>query len=510
MTSGRASRRSRTVGLATLLLCCALGVRDPALAQVGPVEDGRMPVASLHEQVLDLSGDPARPVSLEVTLMMPSGPGPFPLAVMNHGATNASGANRGDRYHLTISAYYFLSRGYAVALPMMRGFAGSGGSIVHAGCALDAVAASNARDIDAVIEAVARRPEVDRTRIVVAGQSFGGWNALGVGIDPPAGVRGLVLFNAALRASDCPRQDDALVEGAARLGARTRVPSLWFYGDNDSVMPNETWRAVYTRYSQAGASADLYDIGRWGADSHQMLSDPASLPRWSAQVDTFLTRIGLPSKVVDPDYLPHPVPPATNFAPLADVGAVPHLSETGQAVYRRFLGDKMPRAFVLGPTGAVSLFSGGYDPLGFALRACGRAGVACQPYAVNDKVVWTGSPAAGGSAPVRLVSRTVHADATSSLGTFFAVNPDCTSRGPPQVRLTALPAHGTVAVAPRDAHPAFPPGSPYAACNGATVSATGVAYTPALGYAGLDAVEIDKVTPDGRHESIRITLTVAR
>lgn len=46
---------------------------------------------------------------------------------MNQGATKASATNRGERYHFTISAYYFLSRGYAVALPMMRGFAGLGG-----------------------------------------------------------------------------------------------------------------------------------------------------------------------------------------------------------------------------------------------------------------------------------------------------------------------------------------------------------------------------------------------
>ena len=44
------------------------------------------PKASVHEQVLSIPGDPARPVAPEATLLMPDGPGPFPLAVMNHGA----------------------------------------------------------------------------------------------------------------------------------------------------------------------------------------------------------------------------------------------------------------------------------------------------------------------------------------------------------------------------------------------------------------------------------------
>src|SRR5437764_890399 len=39
----------------------------------------------LHERVLGLPGDPAYPVTLQVTLMLPDGAGPFPLAVLNHG-----------------------------------------------------------------------------------------------------------------------------------------------------------------------------------------------------------------------------------------------------------------------------------------------------------------------------------------------------------------------------------------------------------------------------------------
>ena len=145
--------------------------------------DSRTPAMPMHEQVLTMPGDPARPVSLEVTLFTPPGDGPFPLAVMNHGATGASASNRGERYRFTVSAYYFLSRGYAVALPMARGFAGSGGDLIHLGCDLAGVAEGNARDIRAVIGALEQRPDIDRTRVVVAGQSFGAWNTLGIGTE---------------------------------------------------------------------------------------------------------------------------------------------------------------------------------------------------------------------------------------------------------------------------------------------------------------------------------------
>ena len=149
-------------------------------------------------------------------MFSPPGPGPFPLAVLNHGATHISAGNRGDRYRYTYSAYYFLSRGYAVAMPMARGFAQSGGEVVHDGCALDRIGRMNAAHLTAVIDAVSRRPEIDRNRIVVGGQSFGGWTTLAYGENSQAGGRGLIGLSPALRVSDCDQQDQAMIDGAGK------------------------------------------------------------------------------------------------------------------------------------------------------------------------------------------------------------------------------------------------------------------------------------------------------
>jgi dienelactone hydrolase len=256
-----------------------------------------------QEQVLAIAGDPTRPVKLEVTLFMPPGNGPFPLAVINHGSNGVSTLDHGKRFRAPTATPYFLSRGYAVALPMMRGFAGSGGEIAHAGCDLAAVAHANARDIRAVIEALDQRPDIDRSRVVVAGESFGGWNTLGFGAFAPAGVRGLVLFNAALRTTDCAAQDAAMIGAAARFGHETVLPSLWFYGDNDSVMPVATWREVFAHFTSAGGHADLMDFGTFGTNAHHFLNARETLPVWAPRVDAFLARIGMPWAVVYPDYL---------------------------------------------------------------------------------------------------------------------------------------------------------------------------------------------------------------
>lgn len=490
------------LGLVIAWLAVGVAQADPALS------DGRAPVASLNEEVLRVPGDPSQPVTLEVTFYKPSGPGPFPLAVMNHGATHASSANRGERDRFTIAAYYFLSRGYAVALPMMRGFAGSGGEIRGFGCDLETVANRSARDINAVIAALALRPDVDGSRVVVAGQSFGGWNSLGEGANPAPGVRGLIGFSPALRSSDCPTQDASMVNAAGKLGARTTLPSLWFYGENDTVMPNDTWRNVFDAYRHGNAHSRLVNIGRFKTDSHQMLSSPDGMTLWTPEVDAFLASIGLPSTVADPGYLPTPAPAPTHFAGLADVAAVPFLTDRGRAMYGQFLDADSPRVFVIGPNGAVVTSHGGYDPLGRAMRECMRAGGPCRPYAVNDNVVWDGPKQDLATLLPRIVARSVHHDVSTSLATFFNVNPDCSLRELPRLVVEQRPTHGTVTMAVRDAHPSFPANSPFAGCNLVAVSGNALSYTPEAGYSGADSIVLEKTNGNGVHEAFRFDLTI--
>ncbi len=40
--------------------------------------------------------------------------------------------------------------------------------------------------------------------------------------------------------------------------------------------------------------------------------------------------VGLPSQITHPEYLPVDFPPATNYAAIDDVDAVPYLNDTGE------------------------------------------------------------------------------------------------------------------------------------------------------------------------------------
>lgn len=461
----------------------------------------------MHEQVLRLPGDPDRPVSLEVTFYTPTGSGPFPLAVLNHGATNASARNRGERSRFSYLAYYFLSRGYAVAMPMQRGFAGSGGEIPHLGCNIDDVGLRDARDLSAVIDGLSQRPDIDGSRIVVGGQSFGGWNSLALATMPPAGVHGVVAFVPALRSSDCRQQEDAMVNRVSRFGAQNKLPSIWFFGENDSVVPTATWHRMFEGYNNSGGKAELVAFGVVNGDSHQLLSALATQRVWAPKVDAFLARIGMPSTPVHPEYMPRETPPPSHFAAIDDLDNLPVHSEAMRNAYRKFLDHTTPRAFVFAGNGGAVAEYGGFDALSRAMQKCASLAQGCAPYAIDSEVVWQpGKSSAQGALPP--IRRAVPSGQRTVLVFSATLNPDCTVEGLTGFRALTPPAHGKIENLNAHGHTTYPPADPHVACNANVTAGKALTYQSAPGYAGLEQMTVEETYPNGSKRVLQFELDV--
>jgi dienelactone hydrolase len=493
-----------------VIACLLTAVLTFGTSRLAAQGDERIePSAPLHEQILSVPGDPTRPVMLQVTLMTPPGPGPFPLAVLNHGADSSVSRGQAPRYHLTFAAWYFLSRGYAVALPMMRGFAGSGGKAEFYGCDLARVGVTNARDIEAVIDFMSRRPEIDASRVVMSGQSFGGWTTLAYGAIGDRRVKGLVNFAGGVRASDCLDQDRSMVAGMAQFGRLTKVPSIWFYGDNDKLFPPTTWRADFSAYTTTGGQADLVAYGAFGDNAHNFLGSGEALRIWTPKVDAFLAQIGLPSREVFPEYMPARPPRVTGYAGIDDVDAVPYLNDAGRAFYRTFLEKPFPRAFVVSSR-AATYENGGFDPVTRGLIDCAKQSPQCEIYAYDGDVVWRG-PAEShtvGVGGTTIYAKTVRAGATATILQSALVKPDCTPRPLPDLRVTRQPAHGVVRVVRREGFPTYPPANPLAACNHTRVPTNNLDYTPVAGFAGVDFAAFTVVTADAPDEPLEVAITI--
>jgi dienelactone hydrolase len=344
------------------------------------------PRAPLNEQLLSVPVESSPPLHLQVTLFMPSHGGPFPLVVVNHGASDDPPNT--PRVADNFIPYYFLSRGYAVALPMMRGYAGSEGQPRPHGCDVAAIGLDAARDIRKVLDYVKLQPGIDTSHIVVAGKSMGGWNTLAFGTLNPPDVKGLVSFAGGVKESDCQSPDASLISAARQFGAQTKLRSIWFFGDNDQIFSTPTWHAMFRQYTAAGGRAELIDYGVFQKDAHAMTASGAGLPLWVQKADTFLASIGMPSQEVDPEYLPDSARAASAYADINDLAAVPYLNDKQrETLYRGFLAAPLPRAIAIGATSAV-WSSGGFDPGRDVLDKCWELTQYCQLYAVDNTVVW--------------------------------------------------------------------------------------------------------------------------
>ena len=348
---------------------------------------------SLNESVQVIPKKGLFVIGLETTIYKPDGDGPFPIAVVNHGKAPGDSRFQG-RYRPAIAARYFLERGYAVVVPMRQGFSKSEGSYIGGGCNVESNGRVQAEDVKAVLDYVVTQSWADKTRIAVLGQSHGGWTTLAFGAVDYPGVRALVNFAGGLRQEACSAWESGLAKGAAEYAKQTRLPSLWFYGDNDSFFNTSTYTAMFEKYRAAGGQARLVAFGTFGSDSHSMFGSRAGIPIWQPEVTKFLAETGLPSepqqayaKYSTAAVMKAPV--KSDFAALEDESKLPHVKDSGRAGYSVYLTKSVPRAFAVSPTGAWGWADGGDDPLRRALDSCNRSGKGlCKLYSVDDYVVW--------------------------------------------------------------------------------------------------------------------------
>lgn len=345
--------------------------------------------AALNEHVVmvpAISG--ADSVQLETTIYTPPGAGPFPLLIMNHGKALGNPHQQGRDRFVVISRE-FVKHGYAVVIPMRKGFSKSSGKYVENECDMAGNGQIQADDLQATLNYIVTQSWADKSRILVAGQSYGGLATMAFGTRGFPGVKGLINFAGGLRlhGGDCPWQA-SLVHAFAEFGKHTMVPSLWFYGANDRHFNPELAAKMHQAYVDAGGNARLVAFGSFKNDAHGMSGSWDGVKIWWPETEKFLRQVGMPADetVVLSDELRQQ---KTDFAALDNVDAVPYLKEKGRNAYRAFLSKSLPRAFAVSPSGAWSWAEDGDDPQTQVLANCEKSSKEpCKLYAVDDYVVW--------------------------------------------------------------------------------------------------------------------------
>jgi dienelactone hydrolase len=342
----------------------------------------------MNEHIVLIPAGDGHHARLETTVFQPNGPGPFPLIIINHGKDpgHPNLQSRDRFYHM---AHAFVERGYAVMVPMRQGFADSTGNYRDHGCDMTANGYAQAEDVADALEYARNQGWVDTGHIVIAGQSYGGLATIALGTQDLPGVRGLINFAGGLRddSNSCGWRS-ALVTAFAEYGGQNKVPSLWMYGQNDSLFSPELVARMHDAFEQAGGHARLVEYAPFKRDAHGMLASRDGQKVWLTDTMRFLDGVGMPTKVLYKVPEP-PEPQPTNFAGVDDIEAVPFLSQNGKRAYQEYLTKLTPRAFAVSPSGSWCWAEEGEDPESRALATCSaKSDKPCRLYSVDEHVVW--------------------------------------------------------------------------------------------------------------------------
>jgi len=157
----------------------------------------------------------------------------------------------------------------------------------------------SARDIAAAVAAAKALPGVDAGRVLLVGQSAGGWGSIATSTLSIAGVRGVVNF-AGGRGSQAPDtvcNEGELVRAAGRYGKAAKVPQLWIYSANDHYFAPPLVRRMHEAFVAGGGKAELLEVPPYRTDGHLYFGNVSA---WTQSVSAFAARAGL----VDADRIP--------------------------------------------------------------------------------------------------------------------------------------------------------------------------------------------------------------
>jgi dienelactone hydrolase len=293
--------RARIVAFAALFLSFAAAAQE---ASPGPVGSETGP----DREQLHWVPYPAPPAQRQALLFMrvcrPPGAGPHKLAVINHGSPPVAD-HRPTMEPIGCAheaARWFLERGFAIAVPMRRGYGRTGGRWMenYGTCAepdFHRAGLTSANDVQAAVAYARALPFARKDAVVVVGQSAGGWATVALSSRNPD-VAALINFagGRAGRQNNRPNNNCApakLIEAAGRFGATARLPMLWIYTPNDSYLAPEITKPMHDAYVRAGGLARFAFMPEFGSDGHFLFGGRGGSRIWGPVVETYLAERGL-------------------------------------------------------------------------------------------------------------------------------------------------------------------------------------------------------------------------
>jgi dienelactone hydrolase len=309
------------------------------------------PVAARGDELIEertflaVHGDKG-PYRLEALVVRPANAErPLPVALITHGKNARAVENQQLRADMMLpQARDLAARGWLAVAVIRRGYGQSDGipgvsrGAAYMGCENGDLVRGfdlEAEDLDAALKAVARRPDADGSRAIAVGQSLGGGAVLALAARRPAGLLAVISVSGGVWRTGADGgvcASDPLVTAMAAFGARSSIPALWLYAENDSLFPPELVTRMHGAYVQAGGRADLRMVPPIVIDGHNLFADFGGRVRWLRALDQFLRGQQLPN---------------TNIARTEEVLGRLKLPVTARPLIEEYLSAPAPKVLVV-------------------------------------------------------------------------------------------------------------------------------------------------------------------
>ncbi|MEW6676845.1 MAG: alpha/beta fold hydrolase [Pseudomonadota bacterium] len=260
------------------------------------------------EEVVSIPVDGAD-VSLVATVFRPDGPGPFPSVIVSHGEpSNASARGRYGYWRQPHLTEALVARGFAVVVPVRRGFGVTGGKYVggYGGCSSSQPrfyegSMRAAEDILASMRYASKLPYIDGSKMILVGQSAGGIASLAAANTKPNGLIMVANFSGGRggqpkKTPGYPCHAEALANAIGEYAKNIDVPVLWHYVEDDDYFSPKVARMWFAAFEGNGGKGKLVVQPPFGSRAHNILLERDGIPVWGKVFDDFLLDVGIFNK----------------------------------------------------------------------------------------------------------------------------------------------------------------------------------------------------------------------
>jgi len=145
-------------------------------------------------------------------------------------------------------------------------------------------------DLDAAVDYLLVRPDVDSKHMLIGGQSRGGILSVAYAGTRPSRFMGVINFVGGWISDRCPTAE-AINTTTFKRGAAYQHSMLWLYGENDSFYKMDHSRKNFDAFIASGGTGVFKTFQTpAGQNGHNLISTPGS---WKETVEAYVRQLEL-------------------------------------------------------------------------------------------------------------------------------------------------------------------------------------------------------------------------